>query len=596
MNSANGQANSEQIPETIRDEAGIRRQIRRQILAEIDRRERLKEQAPLLRRSFREFLKTSWRVVEPAYPFLPNWHIDAIGDHLQAVADQQIRNLIINIPPGHAKSLIVAVQWPAWMWIRETKQTVTAAAWRALFCSYSGELSIRDSLRTRGLVESPWYREMFQPQWKLRKRREDILVTSASGFRLALSVGGRGTGERGDARVVDDPMNREDQHSEPTRKQVIDWWDQTMSSRLNNPSTGASVIIMQRLHEDDLSGHCIPKGNYELLMLPSEFEPDRRARTFITFDGAKRQFFEDPRTVAGELLFPTLFPPPVIAQAKVDLASYGYAGQHQQRPAPESGGIFKRDSFGRYKEAPEQFDMVIACWDCAFKDAVTNDFVAGIVIGVKRAGFYVLDLVKAHLSFDGTESAIKDQRSKWTAPEMRAVEPWAPNYHGSLSGILIEDAANGPAIVSRIQKEIPGVRAVPTEGGKYARAWSCQPAVEAGQVWIPEGAPWAGDFIESLCTFPNARHDDDVDAFTHVLAYVRKNMHGLLAFYRQEAEALKIAKVQTSAFVKPLTGPDTERCPACGSAAVVVAGQQLVGDEMRETKRCGQCGRQWAAG
>lgn len=585
MSSASGLTNLDPI---------TRQQVRAKILQEIERRERLKERAPQLRAKFREFSRASWHIVEPAYKFIPNWHIDAICDHLQAVADRQIQNLIINIPPGHAKSLIVAVQWPAWMWIRQTKWE-TAAAWRGLFSSYAGDLSKRDSGRTQGLVESAWYRDMFAPQWVLTKRRDDNLANSASGFRLALSIGGRGTGERGDARVVDDPMNREDQHSELKRKEANEWWDQTMSSRLNNLAVGASVIIMQRLHEDDLSGHNAPKGNYELLVLPSEFEPERRSHTFITVNGLKQPFWEDPRRERGELLFPELFPSPVIEQAKVDLGSYGYAGQHQQRPAPESGGIFQRASLQRYKEAPAEFDMILAAWDCAFKDAETNDFVAGIVIGVKRAGFYVLDLIKAHLGFDKTEDAIKDTGAKWRAPEPRAVTPWAPNYRGSLSAILIEDAANGPAIISRLKKEIPGVLAVPTEGGKYARAWSCQPTVEAEQVFIPLDAPWAGDFIESLATFPNATHDDDVDAFTHVLAYVRKNMHGLVAYYREEADKLKIAKVEQSAFIKPVVGANTQKCPKCGSAAIAVMGSVFDKGQMVEAYRCGQCGGQWTA-
>jgi hypothetical protein len=264
--------------------------------------------AELARRRFREFIRQFWSVVEPARPLISNWHVDAIADHLQAISEGRIKNLLINVPPGHGKSLIVSVLWPAWQWIRTEK----GAEWRGLFASYNGGLAVRDSVRCRALLESPCYRETFRPVWKLAgdQNEKNYFANTKSGFRLSLSVGGHGTGFRGDAIVVDDPLNASDQYSESARREAIFWFDQVMSSRLNDMESGNKIIIMQRLHEKDLSGHVLERGSYEHLCLPSEFEPERRSMTSIGWC--------DPRTEPGEVLFPALYSRTVLDQARKD--------------------------------------------------------------------------------------------------------------------------------------------------------------------------------------------------------------------------------------------------------------------------------------
>jgi predicted phage terminase large subunit-like protein len=465
-------------------------------------------EAELARRDLREFIEQAWPVVEPARAFISAWHVDAIAEHLQAISEGRIRNLLINVPPGHAKSLIVSVLWPAWQWIR----TEQGAHWRGLFASYDSGLATRDSVRCRALIESPWYRETFRPGWKLSSEQNEksYFENTKSGFRLSLSVGGRGTGFRGDAIVVDDPLNASDQYSESARSASTFWWDTVMSSRLNDMETGSKIIIMQRLHERDLSGHVLERGNYEHLCLPSEFEPERRAVTSIGW--------RDPRTEAGEILFPRLYPQKVLDQAKTDLGSAGYAGQHQQRPSAAEGGVLQRQWWRYWKprglalppvpvrwpdgsireiyavDLPETFDAMIQSWDCAFKDLRTSDFVVGQVLAKAGSSRYLMDQVRGRMDMPRTGQAIRAMSAKY------------PNSGAK----LVEDKANGPAVIQSLKHEITGLIEVNPEGGKMSRAAAVSPEVEAGNWYLPHPgiAAWVQDFVEECASFPNCAHDD----------------------------------------------------------------------------------------
>ncbi len=244
--------------------------------------------AEAARRSFRVFVELMWSVAEPARRFISNWHIDAIADHLQAVTEGKIRRLLITVPPGHAKSLIVSVLWLAWMWTRDPQI-------RAIFSSYSEDLAIRDSLRCRSVVSSEQYRRLFRPTWRLAidQNEKNWFENDKKGVRMALSVGGKGTGFRADHLVVDDPLNARDQHSRSALEEVINWFDQAMSSRLNDPAHGGIVIIMQRLSELDLAAHVLRRDGYVHLNLPSCFEPERACATVALRSG--QPIWRDPR-------------------------------------------------------------------------------------------------------------------------------------------------------------------------------------------------------------------------------------------------------------------------------------------------------------
>ena len=237
---------------------------RRSILDEIDAERAL--------RSLREFVRQTWVIVEPSTPFVPGWHIDAIIEHLEAVTCGQIRNLLINVPPRHMKSLLVSVLWPAWEWIVHPER-------RWLCSSYAASLSIRDSTKCRRLIESPWYRRFWEDRFALTtdQNTKSRFDNDRSGYRIATSVGGAATGEGGDRIVCDDPHNVQEAESDSIRNGTTSWYDVVMSTRVNDPRTAAKVVVMQRCHQRDLSGHLLAQGGWDLLCLPAEYEGPTRA-------------------------------------------------------------------------------------------------------------------------------------------------------------------------------------------------------------------------------------------------------------------------------------------------------------------------------
>ncbi|MEP7354202.1 MAG: hypothetical protein ABI824_13320 [Acidobacteriota bacterium] len=282
----------------------------------------------LAERSLGEFVRQAWPIVEPATPYVPGWHIDAIIEHLEAITHGQIRNLLINVPPRHMKSLLVSVFWPAWEWIRYPER-------RWLYSSYGAALSIRDSIKCRRLIESPWYQQRWGYVFALTsdQNTKGRFENNKSGYRIATSVGGAATGEGGDRLVCDDAHNVQEAESDSVRNGTVDWWGTVMSTRLNNPKTSSKTVVMQRCHERDLSGHLIEQGGFEHLCLPAEYEVTKA----VTSIG-----WSDPRTEPGQLLWPERFGPDELASLKRSLGSYGAAGQLQQRPSPAEGGLFKR--------------------------------------------------------------------------------------------------------------------------------------------------------------------------------------------------------------------------------------------------------------
>ncbi|MDW9245312.1 hypothetical protein [Burkholderia cepacia] len=275
-------------------------------------------------------------MLEPETPYRHGWHVDAIAEHLEAVSRGEIRKLLINVPPGHMKSLSVCVFWPAWHWIGQPH-------YRWLFGSYSSHLSVRDGNRMRALIDSPWFQQHFGHTFSLAKTTDPYVSNDRHGFRVNTSVGGVGTGERVHCVVNDDLIRANDAESPAMRAQALSHM-RAMSTRGVDPATFAQVLIMQRVHEDDPAGWAIEQGGWEKLILPAEYEPGRRCVTGIGF--------EDPRTQAGELLWPEMFGEQEIADLKTTLGNYDAAAQLQQSPAPPGGGLFKLEKLGTIDELP----------------------------------------------------------------------------------------------------------------------------------------------------------------------------------------------------------------------------------------------------
>ncbi len=365
-------------------------------IAEID--------AELARRSLSHFIRQAWHIVEPAQPYSHGWHIDAVAQHLEAVTNGDITRLLINIPPGTMKSLIVGVFWPAWEWGPKRMQSM-----RYVAASHSQDFSIRDTLKMRRLVSSDWFQQRWPTPLTRDQNEKQKFENQSTGFRQAMAMKSL-TGTRGDRVIIDDPHSVEGAISQAERDTTLRVFTETVPTRLNNPDSSAIIVVMQRLHEGDVSGFILSEDHgYVHLMLPMEFEPERRCVTRIGFS--------DPRTDEGELLFPARFPREVVERDKKLMGSHAVAGQFQQRPSPRGGSVFLSTGVSVYlpQDLPIRFDKVIQSWDCTFKDTDGTDFVVGQVWGRKGPNAYLLDQVRARMSFTASCRGLCCGKARWNA-------------------------------------------------------------------------------------------------------------------------------------------------------------------------------------
>jgi predicted phage terminase large subunit-like protein len=453
----------------------------------------------IAKRGLREFVELAWPLVEPSRPYIRNWHTDAICDHLQACAKRQIKRLVVTVPPGSMKSLSCCVFFPSWTWTQAPEQ-------KFIYASYNDKLSRRDSLRTRRLIESDWYRDRWGDQFELHQDRKgaEVYSNDAGGFRMMTTIKGGVTGEHADIQVVDDPIKPLDVSkslavADTALSEVDAWWNETMASRLVDFENSVRIIVMQRLVEGDLAGRAIEEG-YEHLMLPMEFEPKRKCYTSIGF--------EDPRTEEGELLSPIRFSRVAVDRLKYELKTRGTAAQLQQSPVPAGGNIIK-EQWARYYEHAPRFSMLIQSWDCAFKDSDDSSYVVGQVWGVIKGNYYLVDQIRDHMTFTETLNAVRSLTTKYPKARYK----------------LIEDKANGTAVIDTMKREIAGIKPVSPEGGKDSRVYAVEPIWESGNVWLPSPAlaSWVNgpdSFLEEVTGFPGRRHDDQVDAMTQALVFL----------------------------------------------------------------------------
>lgn len=455
-----------------------------------------------LRGSLHDFVKMAWHIVEPATPFIDNWHIHRICEALEKVSKREIRKLIVNVPPGSMKSLLVCVFWPVWDWLRNPSR-------RWMFSSFDNMLTRRDAERSFKLMRSEWFRT----RWPLVSVPPDAAMgtyqNTLGGWRMATSVGGKTTGNHPDMIVIDDPTKPLEATVDNLKKTQA-WWKSTMVNRGDQKKV-CRVLIMQRLHEEDLSEYLRKnEKGWTVLSFPMEYEP-------------KNACEEDPRTEVGELLCPVRWGPDEVAELKINSGPQNYAAQYQQTPTPEAGLLFKHKHFARrwvqgvdVPEYPETF-FSLSCmsWDFTFKDKKDSDFVVGQAWGKANGKFYLLDTIRRRMSFTESKAALLEFRRRW---------PW-------IHAILIEDKANGTAIEDELNKDVPGIILVEPRGSKSARAQAVGPYFEAGNVIVPaDGEQWVTDYVSELTRFPMGSNDDQVDATSQALDYLAIQSYDLGKF------------------------------------------------------------------
>jgi predicted phage terminase large subunit-like protein len=439
--------------------------------------------------SLRQFIQLSWSILEPGRDFVLGWHIDAVCEHLEAVTSGDITRLLINVPPGCMKSLSTEVFWPAWEWGPKNMP-----ATRYVSASYSNDLTVRDNRRCRNLIRSEWYQNLWGKNFQLTgdqnaKMRFD---TNYAGFKIATSVGGLGTGERGDRFIIDDPHNIKDGESDAKRLAALLWFTETVPTRMNDPEKSAIVIIMQRVHDQDISGYILEKElGYEHLMIPMEFEPDRKCYTSIGF--------EDPRTEDEELMWPERMTREVLTRDKKVMGAYAVASQFQQRPAPRGGGMFQREWFEVVDELPARREVVRG-WDLAATDSFKAAWTAGVKMSRCQDGFfYIEDVVRIQDTEHKVERLIKNTASQ-DGVTTRISGPQDPGQAGkSQAKYLIRQLAGYD------------VKFTTESGDKITRAKPMAAQAEAGNVKMVRGL-WNDDYLDELCTFPFSKFQDQVDA------------------------------------------------------------------------------------
>lgn len=458
----------------------------------------------LAERSLEHFVRQAWHILEPAQPYVHGWHISAVCRHLEAITFGQITRLLINEPPGTMKSLLTSVFWPAWEWGPQARPET-----RILGTSYSDTYAVRDSRRMLMLVQSDWYRSRWGDRVQLSKAGEAKFENTAMGWREAVPFS-RLTGGRGDRVILDDPHSTGSAESEAERTRVVRDFREGVPTRLNNPDRSAIIVIMQRLHERDVSGEIIANDfGYVHLMLPMEFEPERRCVTSIGF--------ADPRTEDGELLFPGRFPRAVVDRDKKVMTQYAVAGQFQQRPAPREGGMFKRHWFEMVGAAPSGTRWV-RHWDLASTKKLQGnnpDFTAGVKLGRAPDGtFYVGDV----------------KRCREEGPEVRRLIRQTAVLDGTEVEISIpQDPGQSGKVQSRDMIKMLAGYSVHAEGETGSKTIRAEPVAAQAEVQnvklVQNGhdSSWIEPFLEEVTMFPASGHDDQVDALSG--AFARLTLH-----------------------------------------------------------------------
>ena len=491
----------------------------------------------LCERSLSAFIRKAWHVVEPGQKYDHNWHVDFICEHLEAITEgmrmedgRWYNRLLVNVPPGTSKSLLLNVFWPAWEWGPRAMPHL-----RYVCAAHKIEnLSARDSRRMRQLITSEWYQSHWGDRVQLARDQNEKLnfVNGAQGFRIATAITSL-TGIRGDRVIIDDPHSVDSAASEVQRQAEVQTFLEAIPSRLNNPKKSAIIVIMQRLHEDDISGVILDKQlGYDHIMLPMLFDPIRATPTLL---GAV-----DPRTEPNELLFPKRFPIEVVKRDRAVMGEFGFAGQYQQEPAPRGGGIIQREWWQLW-EAPDNayppFEYILASVDTAYTEKEENDFSAMSVWGV-----FAHDPTAQAQKIIGSDGRVMQVERTYgeLAPKVMLIDAWQEKLpihklvmkiaetakHWKVDKVLIEAKASGISVDQELRRlynhELFAVQlSNPKRLDKVARLHSVSHLFAEGMVYAPDKA-YAEMMIRQVSTFPKAKHDDLVDTCSQALRHLRE--------------------------------------------------------------------------
>jgi predicted phage terminase large subunit-like protein len=446
----------------------------------------------LLRQKLGAFAERSFNELMPAMRFCHNWHLEALAYHLEEVAAGRCRRLLITLPPRSLKSLYASIAFPAWLLGRDPHRRIVCV-------SYAADLAVAHANSFRSLVNAPWYRALF-PGMRIdpRKDTETEVRTSVGGYRLTTTVGGSLTGRGGSIIIIDDPMKAADAHSEAARRKVNAWFDETLLSRLDDKKSDAIILVMQRLHVDDLAGHVLAAGGWTHLDLPAISECEA-----VIPVGLSRVYHRP----VDDVLHPDREPRAELENLRRSMGTAVFSAQYQQRPVPPGGNMIQWNWFGTWTQLPQKASghRIVQSWDTASKASELADYSVGITALVTPSAVYLMDLVRERLDYPSLKRRIVHEKARWKADT-----------------ILIEDKGSGISLIQDLKRE--GVFPIPIlpDGDKVVRMSACSAKIEAGAVSLPHKAPWLGAFQVEILAFPYGAHDDQADALSQLLNWVRK--------------------------------------------------------------------------
>lgn len=466
------------------------------------------------------FFRKAWEIIEPGKALSDGWHIGLLCEYLEAVSLGQIKRLLVNIYPRSLKSSLVSIVWPCWQWGPFQRPES-----RFMFISHEISLSVDLAVSRRAIIESDWYNEEFPRVVLSSDQNEKKLVQNTRrGKFIATSTHGAATGKGGDFLVPDDFIDPDKAESDTERENALNAWARKFSSRLDNPKEGAIVAVEQRTHPKDFTARLVAEGGWTHVVIPSD--NFRKEPLVYIYPRSGRKIEIAP----GAATDPERKPMEVVLRERITKGTRIHQTQERQDPPEDAGTIFKRQNWRFYDSLEEllwtlspidgkkvltNWDDLIQSWDAAFKDLATSDFVVGQVWGRRGANRFLLDQFRDQTGVGGTMKAIVSMAEKWP----RAMRK------------LVEDKANGPAVIELLRSKVPGLIAVNPEGGKIVRARAVEPIQEAGNLWLPSPriAPWIADFIERAAQFPNVDHDDEIDAMTQANIFMTSNQGPMLS-------------------------------------------------------------------
>ncbi len=492
-----------------------------------------------------EFVRYFWHVLEPDTEFQDGWAIQAIAEHLEAVAFGEINRLLTNVPPGSCKSLLSAVFFPAWIW-----GPLEQPGLRFLTLSYSASLTERDNRKTLMLIKSPEYQELYGHIFTMDKEGQELISNNKTGWKQASSVRGTVTGARADIVILDDPNSIKEIESETVRNETNRFFLEALSNRLNHMTKSSIIVIQQRAHQEDVSG-CILENElpYQHLCIPMLFEVGRTQPTSIGW--------EDPRTEEGECFWPERFPPEAVEEA-MRMGDVAFAGQYLQRPMPRGGGIFRTEWWKTWE--PEDgkyppFDYMLAGADTAYTEKQQNDPSALVILGVNYSDdgsprVFLVDAWRKHLRIHGPDIR-REHGEKYEDFVARAKPHWGlVEWIGytckrwKISTLLLEAKASGISVAQELARlmyhQAFAVQLVnPGKADKVMRANRVQHIFAAGMVYAPD-RPFANMVIDEMAMFPRGSRDDLTDCLTMMLWHLRQN--GFLERREEREEAVREAE------------------------------------------------------